>query len=355
MAERGQPGAPHAPALGWAPESARPARRPASTPPAAQRRPHGRGVERPADVLEEPRRRPSAPPCVDIGGGTGGFAVRVAELGHQVTVVDPSPDALATLGRRADETGVADRVTGRQGDLADLDDLVPARQRRRGALPRRPRDRRRPRRGAARRSPRCSVPAARSACWSASGTRPWSPGRWPGTSARRGRCSTSPGRQRRRRTVGSPPTRSPRCSTRPGSTPPTMHARPGLRRPGAQLAGRPRARCRRRPWSSSSARSPTRPEYLTLATQIHTLAMPPLTRAPRRPRAAVSPVRPASEASRGVPDPARRHGRVLRLCGDPRPARAPGRPGHRGRRPPGRGAVGQLPGPRATASARRCR
>lgn len=63
---------------------------------------------------------------VDIGGGTGGFAVRVAELGHQVTVVDPSPDALAALGRRADESGVADRVFGQQGDLGNLLDLVPA-------------------------------------------------------------------------------------------------------------------------------------------------------------------------------------------------------------------------------------
>ncbi len=63
---------------------------------------------------------------VDIGGGTGGFAVRVAGLGHQVTVVDPSPDALAALDRRAGEQGVADRVTGQQGDLADLPGLVPA-------------------------------------------------------------------------------------------------------------------------------------------------------------------------------------------------------------------------------------
>ena len=49
---------------------------------------------------------------LDIGGGTGGFAVRLAEQGHQVTVVDPSPDALAALGRRAAESDVADRVTG---------------------------------------------------------------------------------------------------------------------------------------------------------------------------------------------------------------------------------------------------
>ena len=61
---------------------------------------------------------------VDIGGGTGGFAVRLAELGHRVTVVDPSPDALAALGRRAAESNVADLVTGEQGDLANLLDLV---------------------------------------------------------------------------------------------------------------------------------------------------------------------------------------------------------------------------------------
>jgi S-adenosylmethionine-dependent methyltransferase len=61
---------------------------------------------------------------VDIGGGTGGFAVRTAELGHRVLVIDPSPDALATLARRADESGVADRITGRQGDLDSLADLV---------------------------------------------------------------------------------------------------------------------------------------------------------------------------------------------------------------------------------------
>ena len=59
---------------------------------------------------------------LDIGGGTGGFAVRVAELGHRVTVVDPSPDALAALDRRAREVGVT--VAGQQGDLSTLPDVA---------------------------------------------------------------------------------------------------------------------------------------------------------------------------------------------------------------------------------------
>ncbi|RYE78772.1 MAG: methyltransferase domain-containing protein, partial [Myxococcales bacterium] len=62
---------------------------------------------------------------VDIGGGTGGMAVRVAELGHRVTVIDPNPDALAALARRAQDSDVADRVVGTQGDLVDLPGLVP--------------------------------------------------------------------------------------------------------------------------------------------------------------------------------------------------------------------------------------
>jgi SAM-dependent methyltransferase len=62
---------------------------------------------------------------VDVGGGTGGFAVPLAEAGHRVTVVDTSPDALAALTRRAAEAGVADLVTAVQGDADQLADLVP--------------------------------------------------------------------------------------------------------------------------------------------------------------------------------------------------------------------------------------
>lgn len=62
---------------------------------------------------------------LDAGGGTGGFAVPLAALGHRVTVVDPSPDALAALVRRAAEAGVGERVSAVQGDTTDLFDVVP--------------------------------------------------------------------------------------------------------------------------------------------------------------------------------------------------------------------------------------
>ncbi|WP_395106017.1 methyltransferase domain-containing protein [Actinomadura sp. SCN-SB] len=67
---------------------------------------------------------PGATPhdIVDVGGGTGGFAVPMAELGHRVTVVDSSLDALAALERRAAESGVT--VHAVQGDAVDLPDLL---------------------------------------------------------------------------------------------------------------------------------------------------------------------------------------------------------------------------------------
>lgn len=79
------------------------------------------GVRR---VLDEAGALDEQARIVDIGGGTGGFAVPLAELGHHVQVIDPSPDALASLDRRARERGVADLVSGQQGDLSDLPSLV---------------------------------------------------------------------------------------------------------------------------------------------------------------------------------------------------------------------------------------
>jgi len=62
---------------------------------------------------------------VDIGGGTGGVAIPLAARGHRVTVVDPSPDALASLERRAADAGVTGQINAVQGDAADLGRLFP--------------------------------------------------------------------------------------------------------------------------------------------------------------------------------------------------------------------------------------
>ncbi len=74
------------------------------------------------DVLREVADGSQPLDVLDVGGGTGGFAVPLARLGHRVTVVDPSPDALAALQRRAGEAGVAVRAV--QGDAAGLLDVV---------------------------------------------------------------------------------------------------------------------------------------------------------------------------------------------------------------------------------------
>jgi ubiquinone/menaquinone biosynthesis C-methylase UbiE len=61
---------------------------------------------------------------VDVGAGTGGFAVSIASRGHRVTVVDPSPDALAAARWRAAEAGVT--LVDVQGEAGDLPALVGA-------------------------------------------------------------------------------------------------------------------------------------------------------------------------------------------------------------------------------------
>jgi len=54
------------------------------------------------------------------------WAVPLARAGCTVTVVDTSPNALATLRHRAGEAGVTDRITPVQGDADRLGDAVPA-------------------------------------------------------------------------------------------------------------------------------------------------------------------------------------------------------------------------------------
>ncbi|MFC5993381.1 class I SAM-dependent methyltransferase [Pseudonocardia hispaniensis] len=70
-----------------------------------------------------PDRRPR---ILDVGGGSGAWAVPLAAGGCAVTVVDTSPNALAALQRRAREAGVGELVTAVQGDVDALTDVVPA-------------------------------------------------------------------------------------------------------------------------------------------------------------------------------------------------------------------------------------
>lgn len=66
------------------------------------------------------------PQVVDVGGGTGVWAVPLAAAGCAVTVVEPSPNALATLSMRAEEMRVTDRITVIADDVDALGRAVPA-------------------------------------------------------------------------------------------------------------------------------------------------------------------------------------------------------------------------------------
>jgi len=79
-----------------------------------------------AELIAARERRGGEPPRVlDVGGGTGVWAVPLAVAGCAVTVIEPSPNALATLHRRAREAGVLDLITAIQGDTDALGDLAP--------------------------------------------------------------------------------------------------------------------------------------------------------------------------------------------------------------------------------------
>jgi S-adenosylmethionine-dependent methyltransferase len=60
---------------------------------------------------------------LDIGGGTGAMAVRLARVGMNVTVLDSSARMLELAGRSAKEAEVAEQVELKQGDAAQLAEL----------------------------------------------------------------------------------------------------------------------------------------------------------------------------------------------------------------------------------------
>ncbi len=69
-----------------------------------------------------------APRVLDVGGGSGAWAVPLAQMGCAVSVVDPSPNALAALRRRARDAGVEELVTAVPGDVDALSDVAPVGQ-----------------------------------------------------------------------------------------------------------------------------------------------------------------------------------------------------------------------------------
>ncbi len=78
-----------------------------------------------SELAEARRRRGGEPEVLDVGGGSGVWAVPLASAGCSVTVVDASPNALATLQRRATDAGVAERITALQGDSDALEAIRP--------------------------------------------------------------------------------------------------------------------------------------------------------------------------------------------------------------------------------------
>ncbi|RMI33618.1 methyltransferase domain-containing protein [Nocardia stercoris] len=63
---------------------------------------------------------------LDVGGGNGLDAVRLAALGHHVTIVDASHDSLAEAEELARRLGYADAIDTRRADVTELTTVVEA-------------------------------------------------------------------------------------------------------------------------------------------------------------------------------------------------------------------------------------
>jgi len=63
--------------------------------------------------------------ALDLGGGTGAIALRLARLGFRVTLLDASQPMLDFARRAAQEAGVAEKITLKLGDAGQLATLFP--------------------------------------------------------------------------------------------------------------------------------------------------------------------------------------------------------------------------------------
>jgi len=63
---------------------------------------------------------------LDLGGGTGSNAVRLAKLGHHVTLLDSSAEMLNIAERTAREAGVSELIVLKHADVGQLPNLFPA-------------------------------------------------------------------------------------------------------------------------------------------------------------------------------------------------------------------------------------
>jgi len=63
--------------------------------------------------------------ALDVGGGTGALAIRLAGLGFLVTVVDTSSDMLAFAQQAVQQAGATDYVRFEQASAADLAEIFP--------------------------------------------------------------------------------------------------------------------------------------------------------------------------------------------------------------------------------------
>jgi len=64
--------------------------------------------------------------ALDLGCGTGATAIRLAQLGIHVTVLDSSPAMLEIAQRATREAGVSEKIELQHGDAAQLASLFPA-------------------------------------------------------------------------------------------------------------------------------------------------------------------------------------------------------------------------------------